>query len=104
MSNKDLIRDTQLVCMNCGNVVMIQRRIRNLKKVGHIKHLYCYRCDSVQQHYEVKDVSSFIWNCNNKDILALDDDTRLVLDFLMKREDNNEKETNRVYKKILTKE
>ena len=66
MSKKGDIRDTQLVCMNCGNLVMIQRKIRGLKKVGHIKHLYCYKCDSIQKHYEVRDASSFLWKCYNK--------------------------------------
>ncbi|MEE3344074.1 MAG: hypothetical protein VZS44_08305 [Bacilli bacterium] len=104
MSKKGIIKDTQLVCMCCGNVVMIQRNIRNLKKVGHIKHLYCYKCDSIQQHYEVRDVSSFIWKCSNKGINNLDDNAKLVFDFLIRSEDSYEDGICNIYKKILTKE
>ena len=104
MKNKDFFKDTQLVCMNCGNVVTLQRKLGRFKRVGHIKHLYCYKCDSVKEHYEVRDVSIFIWECSGKGILNLDSNTKLVFDFLMKREDDNERETCRVYKKMLTKE
>ena len=104
MNNKCRIKDTQLVCMNCGNVVVIQRLIRNLKTVGHIKHFYCYRCNSIQAHYEVKDVSTFIWKCNNRGMTNLDENSRLVFDLLMRREDNYERETDKLYRRILTKE
>ena len=103
MGNKHVFVETQLVCMNCGNIVTIQRRISRLKNVGHVKHLFCYKCDSVQKHYEVREVSTFLWKYSRRDVLQMDDNTRLVFEFLMKREENYEK-MGRIHKKILTKE
>ena len=86
MSKNIRIVPTQLVCMNCGNVEVIQRRIGRLKKIGHIKHFYCSKCCLIEPHYEVREVNSFIWECMNKNILCLDDNTEGI------------------HKKILTKE
>ena len=102
MRNKNNIVATDLVCLNCGNVSTIQRKIGRTKCVGHIKNLYCDKCRDVQSFYEVRDVSIFIWECMNTDIKNLNDVERVVFNFLMKREDNYGEERNTVYKKIFT--
>ena len=55
---------SDLVCLNCGNIVTIQRKVGNARPVGHIKDLYCYKCLEVTKHYEVRDVSNFLYNYN----------------------------------------
>lgn len=91
-----------LVCLSCGNVNVIQRKIGNLKKQGHIKTMYCPFCKTINQHYEVRDVSSFIYKYAYSDYNTLDNNTKKVLDMLMEREDNCDRGENRVFKKILT--
>ena len=51
---------TQLVCLECGNIVTIQRRFGREKSVGHIKHLYCYHCEERTAHFEIKDETLFL--------------------------------------------
>ncbi|QXN67916.1 hypothetical protein FPHOBKDP_00166 [Listeria phage LPJP1] len=44
-----------LICNNCGNKVMIQRKVSINKAVDHIKTINCYHCKSYQQFTEVVD-------------------------------------------------
>ena len=53
------IHYTDLVCLNCGNIVTIQRIVGRFKNIGHIKDLYCSVCKSTQKHYEVQDADLF---------------------------------------------
>ena len=55
---------SDLVCLKCGNIVTIQRKVGSDRPVGHIKDLYCYKCLKVTKHYEVRDVSKFLYNYN----------------------------------------
>lgn len=53
---------TDLVCMECGNVAQIRRRCKRLREVGHIKDLWCYKCERVTKHFEVRDISKFLYD------------------------------------------
>ena len=79
---------TDLVCTECGNVAQIRRRSKRLREVGHIKDLWCYRCEMVTKHFEVRDISKFIY----------DEDMSLELEGL--KEDERR---GKVLKKVLEK-
>lgn len=57
---------TDLVCLKCGNITTIFRKISNLKPIGHIKHLWCYKCKKVTEHYEVRDIDTFLYQTQDK--------------------------------------
>ena len=44
---------TYLECKECGNVFSIWRKSGRQKPEGHIKHLYCYKCQQVTAHVEL---------------------------------------------------
>lgn len=46
---------TTLECKDCGNVQEIQRKRGSMKKEGHIKSLWCFKCKSTTYHKELKD-------------------------------------------------
>lgn len=48
------VEQTFLICSECGNVFPIFRKVNKLKKDGHIKHLWCYKCKDVTAHIEDK--------------------------------------------------
>ena len=102
MSRDKRTVSTDLICLECGNIFTIQRRIGRLKKVGHVKHIFCNICNKVQPHYEIRDANTFIWSCYGKNYNYLDENTKVVLEFLMKREDNDVREEDRIHKKVLT--
>ena len=79
----------------------IQRKKLKQKKVGHIKDMYCPFCKDLVKFFEVRDVSSFKWQCQNA--YELTEQEQLVFNFLKEREENNGKQECGVYKKILTK-
>jgi len=59
------IFSTDLVCLKCGNICSIMRKVGREKSLAHIKDLWCYRCKGTTHHYEVKDVSTFMWKKHN---------------------------------------
>jgi len=104
MSNKTCTQLSNLVCLDCGNIMMIQRKKSNLKKVGHIKDLYCIKCNKITKHYEVKEINKFLWIYNDLNDNNLQYETLKVLKYLRKSEERYENKRFGVYKKILTKE
>ena len=70
---------SDLVCLNCGNIVTIQRKVGNARPVGHIKDLYCYKCQKLTKQYEVKDVSIFLEK-NRDDSFEKGNICRLILE------------------------
>lgn len=46
---------SDLICPECGNIFPIMRRTSIQRKSYHIKDLYCYKCDRLTKHIEVKD-------------------------------------------------
>lgn len=74
---------TDLVCLNCGNVFTIYRSY-NYKKVGHIKDLWCYSCKKVTKHYEVRDISKFMYDIDTPDI-----EKQKVIRLVLKRREND---------------
>ena len=103
MSNsKTKFNSTDLICLECGNINTIQRRKGRGKAIGHIKTMYCPLCMNIVDHYEVQDVSKFVWEysfCNENEI---DDDVKLVLELLKKREDSSVRGEDKIFKKVLT--
>ncbi len=59
---------TELVCLNCGNIDVIERLKSHNKNVGHIKDLWCYKCKLITKHYEIIDKSLFYYYRANDDI------------------------------------
>lgn len=49
--------DTYLECCECGNILKIWRYYSRQKEVGHIKHMYCYKCKETTPHKELK----YLW-------------------------------------------
>ena len=103
MSNKIYTQLTNLVCLDCGNIMMIQRKKSNLKKIGHIKDLYCINCKKNTKHFEVKEINKFLWIYNYLDDSTLNDNTLKVLNYLRKSVESYENKRFGVYKKVLTK-
>jgi len=46
----------ELECSECGNRAFIWRRRGKLKEKGHVKHLWCMRCQERTAHVEVREV------------------------------------------------
>jgi len=44
---------TGLICSECGNEDTIMRKSGKLKRSGHIKDLYCYKCKKRTKHTEM---------------------------------------------------
>ena len=44
---------TELVCPECGNRQVIQRKANKAKPLGHRKWLYCWRCKKQVNFYEI---------------------------------------------------
>lgn len=96
---KSPYKSTDLVCLDCGSVVTINRKLNRQKNVGHIKDMYCPYCNKEVKFFEVKDVSIFKWDCLTKN--SLTEEEFLVMSLLEKREEKNEQSECRIYKKIL---
>lgn len=96
---KVVCENTDLVCLECGNVNTICRKKSKLKSCGHIKHMYCYNCQKICKHYEVRDISSFLWKCYGRDNLSCDE--KMLMELLLEREKRNEQTEFGVYQKIL---
>ena len=63
--------------------------------------MYCPFCKDLVKFFEVRDVSSFKWQCQNA--YELTKQEQLVFNYLKEREEKNGKQECGVYKKVLTK-
>jgi hypothetical protein len=52
MSNKAKTLRKILRCPDCENKVIIHRRLCKDRPIGHIKHMWCYKCKQVTGHIE----------------------------------------------------
>lgn len=59
MSKRQQYKSVDLQCPKCKTIQSIYRRKANLKKVGHLKKLYCYKCNEYTNHIELVDKSYF---------------------------------------------
>lgn len=50
--NRNRLRETYVICPDCGNAQKIWRRMAKCKSVGHIKTIYCYVCKKETDHVE----------------------------------------------------
>lgn len=94
-------KSTDLVCLQCGNIMTISRKEKKQKKVGHIKDMYCPYCKDKVKFFEVKDISIFKWICENNDKLTKEE--QFVMNLLKEREELNDKSESGILKKVLTK-
>lgn len=46
---------SELVCFECGNIMPISRKNRRQRTKYHIKDIFCFKCDVVTKHIELKD-------------------------------------------------
>lgn len=60
MSNKNRTAPSDLVCLECGNINTIYRRLCNQRPISHIKDIWCFKCMKVTKHYEVHDIDKFM--------------------------------------------
>ena len=60
MSNKTRVIISDLVCLECGNVNSIYRKLNSQRPVSHIKDLWCYKCKKNTKHYEVHNIDKFM--------------------------------------------
>jgi len=62
-------------CINCGKKALnLMRTNGRMRKVGHLKKLYCYNCKAVCNCYEVRDerdLNKFKTKFNNGDFKDL---------------------------------
>ena len=47
------VRKTRLICPNCMNIQTKYRKASRLKKYGHLKRLWCYKCKKIVNHIEL---------------------------------------------------
>ncbi len=59
MSRAVKCKATQLKCPQCGNIASIMRKESSLRKVGHLKKLYCFICKEEVNHIELHDASLY---------------------------------------------
>lgn len=50
---------SELKCNQCGNITPIQRRKALMRKGGHIKHLYCWKCKRETKQIEQDRVEKY---------------------------------------------
>lgn len=55
---------THLECYYCGSVVPIWRFENRQRKLHHVKHLYCWKCQKTTPHIELKE-----WGLFEKELL-----------------------------------
>ena len=46
---------SKLICPDCGAIFVIQRRMGEQRKLGHTKHLYCFKCKETRGFLEIQD-------------------------------------------------
>ena len=85
---------TELVCLECGDIFPIYRKVNRVKEVGHIKHMYCPRCLKETAHYEVKDADIFLWKYEDADLEGVCEEARMALDLLVERKKKLVRERN----------
>lgn len=96
-SSRISLKSTDLVCLECGNISTIIRKSSKVKKVAHIKDLWCYKCKKTTKNYEVVDIDKFMW-CNSDDEIEL-----FVKDLVKYGKSKSYERTSGILKKILKK-
>lgn len=86
---------SNLVCLECGNIFTIPRR-RKHRSDGHIKDLQCPFCKSVDKHYEIQNIDSFLYNLEYEDEVK-----QYVRDLISNGTSEDYERKDRVFKKIL---
>lgn len=46
---------SELICFECGNIMPIPRQIRRQRNKYHIKDMFCFKCDNITKHIELRD-------------------------------------------------
>jgi hypothetical protein len=65
MKNRVKMQECKLKCSTCNNITTIQRRRGELRELGHIKHLWCYKCKDTTAHIEQRSLKISPWEDNN---------------------------------------
>ena len=47
---------TELLCTECSNRMIIARKEKKQKELYHIKDLFCFKCNKVTKHIELKEI------------------------------------------------
>lgn len=46
---------SELVCFECGGIITISRKTHRQRNKYHIKDIFCFKCEEVTKHIELKD-------------------------------------------------
>jgi len=90
---------TDLMCLICGSVFPISRRVKRQKSEFHIKDLYCYKCKKETKFVELKDYSTIKKKLELKP--NKDEFEKHIYDLLCKDDEIKLNEEYRLSKKIL---
>lgn len=88
---------SDLICLNCGNIFTISRIKSGARPIGHIKELWCYRCNAITKHYEVQDADKFVCDIYNNEI------KEKIKNLIIENNERYNGRKDNVFKKILTK-
>lgn len=53
---------TDMICIECGNIHVIQRNLSYRKKTNNEMKLWCYKCQKEVNHVEIIDKNSYLFN------------------------------------------
>ena len=47
---------SDLICKECGTIMIIPRYKNSMREKYHIKDIYCYNCEKITKHIEVHEL------------------------------------------------
>lgn len=73
---------TDMICIKCGNINVIQRKLSYKKKANNNSYLWCYKCQKESKHVEIIDKKSYLFNLEGE--LNLTEQEKEVLNLINK--------------------
>ena len=58
---KQSVKPSDFYCTQCGNKIPLFRKAKRLRQAGHLKMLYCVKCDRYVNHVEVKEYGKYTY-------------------------------------------
>ncbi len=89
---------TNLICLECGSAFPLFRRTNRQKTTGHIKDLWCIKCEKITKHYEVKNIDIFLFPDYQDDEVK-----QYIKGLITNNQEVDYEKRDRVFKKILKK-
>lgn len=76
---------SDFICLDCGNIMTLQRKLNHNRKKFHIKDMYCYKCMKITKFAELRDAKYYFKELEFKDNLTLEEQ---FIYNLIKNDDN----------------